>query len=256
MRIPLIVGNWKMNKTASEAVSLVRELLGRLPDLRGVDVVLAPPFTALESVRGALGAQPRFELGAQNLHWEDQGAFTGEISGPMLKDLGCRYVIVGHSERRTGFGERDEEVRKKIRAALRHGLKPILCVGESSAERDAGRTESVVIGQLEGALADRSPQEVAQVTVAYEPVWAIGTGTAATPDQAAAVHRTLRRQLTKNWSADVGEAVRVLYGGSVTPQNIEPFLESDEIDGALVGGACLIPESFATIACVARARHV
>lgn len=255
MRTPLIVGNWKMNKTASEAASLVRELIGRLPDLRGVEVVLAPPFTALETVRATLGPRSPVGLGAQNLHWEDSGAFTGEVSGPMLKDLGCTYVIVGHSERRTRFGERDEDIGKKIRAALKHGLNPILCVGESSAERRAGRTDPVVLGQLEAALAERSPQEVVRVTVAYEPVWAIGTGTPATPEHAAAVHRTIRGHLAKRWDAALGEAVRVLYGGSVTPQNVGPLLAVEEIDGALVGGACLIPESFATIARAAQPRR-
>ena len=247
MRRPLIVGNWKMNKTASEAATFIRDLRERVPASPHADVVLAPPFTALESARNALGPSSWIRLGAQNLHWEQHGAFTGEVSAPMLRDLGCRYVIVGHSERRTLFGERDEHIHQKIRAALKHGLSPILCVGESLVDREAGRTESVVTTQLDGSLTGLSVQELATVTIAYEPVWAIGTGRAATTEQAVIAHRSIRLFIETGWNCDIASAIRILYGGSVTPQNVESLLASDAIDGALVGGACLIPDSFATI---------
>ncbi|HXH85202.1 MAG TPA: triose-phosphate isomerase [Nitrospira sp.] len=251
MRTPLIVGNWKMNKTASEARAFVRDLLGTLPSSPKTDIVLAPPFTALESVRTALGASSKIELGAQNLHWENHGAFTGEVSGPMLRDLGCTYVIVGHSERRTLFGEWDGEIHKKVRAALAHGLRPILCVGESLKEREADRTDAIVTEQLSAALAGLTAKELATVTIAYEPVWAIGTGRAATTDQAVAVHRSIRASVAKDWGQDTAAMMRILYGGSVTPQNAESLLSAEEIDGALVGGACLKSDSFATIVAAA-----
>jgi triosephosphate isomerase (TIM) len=252
LRRPLIIGNWKMNKTASEAAALIRDLRERVPASPNADVVLAPPFTALESARNALGPSSWISLGAQNVHWETHGAFTGEVSAPMLCDLGCRYVIVGHSERRTLFGERDESILKKVRAALRHGLSPILCVGESLAERESGRTESVVTTQLDGSLAGLTPQDLAIVTIAYEPVWAIGTGRAATTEQAVTVHRSIRLFIETGWDSKTASTIRILYGGSVTPQNIESLLASDAIDGALVGGACLNTDSFATIVSVAQ----
>jgi triosephosphate isomerase len=236
-----------MNKTASEAASFIRDLHERLPASPNADVVLAPPFTALESTRNAVGPSCWISLGAQNVHWEEHGAFTGEVSAPMLRDLGCRYVIVGHSERRALFGERDQDIQKKVRAALMHGLSPILCVGESLPERETGRTESVVTTQLTGSLAGLSSQDLLTVTIAYEPVWAIGTGRAATTEQAVAVHRSIRLFVETGWNSETASAIRILYGGSVTPQNIEPLLASDAIDGALVGGACLNPDSFATI---------
>ena len=241
-----------MNKTASEAAVLVRQLLNLLPASSVAEIVLAPPFTALEAVRSVLGSSSRIELGAQNLHWEPQGAFTGEISGPMLRDLGCRYVIVGHSERRTLFCERDEDIRKKVRAALTQGLRPILCVGELLTEREAAETERVVMRQLSTALDSLTPREMENVTIAYEPVWAIGTGRAATTEQAVSVHRTIRSFLSKSSNSEVASTVRILYGGSVTPQNAASLLEADEIDGALVGGACLKADSFATIASAAK----
>ena len=237
-----------MNKTASEASAFVPQLLDRLPRPLHCELVLAPPFTALASVRIALGASSQIGLAAQNLYWESHGAFTGEVSGPMLRDLGCRYVIVGHSERRTLFGERDEDVRKKVTAALTHGLHPILCVGESLAERDSGRTESIVTTQLKEALADRSEEELSRITIAYEPVWAIGTGRAATVEQAVVVHCFIRNLIATGWNQKIASTMRILYGGSVTPQNIDSLLTADDIDGALVGGACLNPDSFATIA--------
>ena len=255
MRRPLIIGNWKMNKTASEAAAFIRDLRERVAASPNADVVLAPPFTALESARNALGPSSWISLGAQNLHWEQYGAFTGEVSAPMLRDLGCRYVIVGHSERRTLFGERDENIQKKVRAALRHGLSPILCVGESLEEREAGRTESVVTAQLNGSLAGLTTRDLATVTIAYEPVWAIGTGRAATTEQAVTVHRSIRLFMETGWDSKTASAIRILYGGSVTPQNIEPLLASDAIDGALVGGACLHPGSFATIISIAQTQR-
>ena len=251
MRTPLIVGNWKMNKTASEAARFVRELTGRIPPSRSIELVIAPPFTSLESSRAALGSSPVLRLAAQNLFWEDQGAFTGEISAPMLHDLGCRYVILGHSERRSMFGEQDETIVKKMRAAMRHGLLPILCVGESLGQRESGQTEAVLMEQLGGSLAKLSAEDMAAVSIAYEPVWAIGTGKAATPKQAIETHRAIRRFLSTTWTPATADATRILYGGSVTPLNIASFLESDQIDGALVGGACLQVEAFATIAAVA-----
>lgn len=255
MRTPLIVGNWKMNKTASEAAAFIRDLLERLPASPNAEVVLAPPFTALESASRALGPDAWIGLGAQNLHWEQQGAFTGEVSAPMLRELGCRYVILGHSERRTLFGERDEAIQKKIRTALREGLSPILCVGESLAEREAGQTETVVTTQLNGSLAGLTQQDLATVTIAYEPVWAIGTGRAATTEQAVAVHRSIRLFVETGWNHETATAIRILYGGSVTPQNAESLLASDTIDGALVGGACLNPDSFATIVRIAQTQR-
>lgn len=241
-----------MHKTASEASFFVQALQKQLPAaLTRTDIVLAPPFTALESVRTALGPSSWIGLGAQNLHWESQGAFTGEISGSMLRALGCRYVIIGHSERRTLFGERDPDVQKKVRAALTHNLRPILCVGESLAEREGGRTGTVVTSQLQGALNQVTAEDLASITIAYEPVWAIGTGRAATAEQAVEVHQSIRAYIATNWNQATASAARVIYGGSVTPQNIASLLASDAIDGALVGGACLNPESFATIARVA-----
>lgn len=254
MRTLLIVGNWKMNKTASEAASFVRELTQRLPgSSEAVELVVAPPFTALESVRTVLGRSSAVRLGAQNMCWKDHGAYTGEISAPMLKDLGCRYVILGHSERRTLFGEQNDDIHRKILASLTHGLRPILCIGESLDQRENGMTEQVLIQQLKGCLSGLAPDAMAAVSIAYEPVWAIGTGKAATTDQAVASHHTIRRFLTDSWSSSVADATRILYGGSVTPQNIESLLSSDQIDGALIGGACLQVESFVTIARVASA---
>ncbi len=255
MRTTLIVGNWKMNKTASEAARFVRELTNVLPKDSAVEIVLAPPFTALESVRTALGSSSHLGLSAQNMHWEAQGAFTGEISGPMIRDLGCSYVILGHSERRALFGERDGDVQKKVRAALTHGLRPVLCVGETLEERESGRTEPVVTGQVAAALNGLSDQEMDNVTIAYEPVWAIGTGRAATVEQAVAVHRAIRRRIAAAWNQDRAARVRILYGGSVTPQNAASLLSEPDIDGALVGGACLKTDSFATIALAAKNRH-
>ncbi len=251
MRTRFIVGNWKMNKTATEAVAFVHRLTQELPRLEGIQVGFTPPFTALQATRDALGSNPPFLLGAQNLHWEDKGAFTGEVSGPMLKDLGCEFVLVGHSERRQYFGDQDAWTNKKVVAALRHGLKPILCVGETLQERDTEQTDLVIERQLRAGLAGIDGEGLGAVTIAYEPVWAIGTGRAATPQQAVPVHRAIRRIVGELGGPDSAQRLRILYGGSVTPHNIADFLASEEIDGALVGGACLDPVSFATLAKVA-----
>jgi triosephosphate isomerase (TIM) len=237
-----------MNKTASEASVLVREFLRRCPPRPEVRIGLAPPFTALHSVREALVADSAYQLGAQDLFWEDKGAFTGEVSGPMLKDLGCRFVIIGHSERRQYFGEQDEGTNKKVGAALRNDLEAILCVGETLAEREAGQTNGVVARQLMNGLAGVDKQHMGRVVIAYEPIWAIGTGRAATPEQAMAVHRVLRQAVQERWNVETADALIILYGGSVTPHNLASFLSCEEIDGALVGGACLDPASFATLA--------
>jgi triosephosphate isomerase (TIM) len=254
VRTPLIVGNWKMNKTASEAAAFARELVQRNLTSPAIEIVIAPPFTALDSVHRALGTSSSIGLAGQNLHWEDRGAYTGEISALMLKDLGCQYVILGHSERRALFGERDDAIQKKLAAAFRHELKPILCVGESLDEREAGRTTEIITGQLKGSLTGLNTTQLAMLTIAYEPVWAIGTGKAASPEQAIPVHQTIRRFLQQEWSSAIAQGTRILYGGSVTPQNVTSFLASDEIDGALVGGACLQVESFASITALAQKR--
>jgi triosephosphate isomerase len=253
-RPPLIVGNWKMHKTIPEATEFVHQLTEYLGDdvSRGPSTVLAPPFTALFSVAQAIKGRP-YLLGAQDLYWEDQGAFTGEVSGGMLKDVGCRYVIVGHSERRRYFGETDAMVRKKAAAALRHELRPIVCIGETSEQRSSGQTHDVLSRQLTEALAGLDKDQAEDIAVAYEPVWAIGSGRAATPEQADESHRHVRSQLLGIWGPDAGTRVPILYGGSVVPENIGELLAIAEVDGALVGGACLDPALFAKIIQIAGA---
>ncbi|MFM8551096.1 MAG: triose-phosphate isomerase [Nitrospiraceae bacterium] len=255
MRKRLIVGNWKLHKTASEAAAFVYRLSSLAQATDDVEVVLAPPFTALQAAAQAELPTFPFELAAQNVFWEDQGAFTGEVSAPMVKELGCRYVILGHSERRRLFSEQDEGINKKVQTALHHGLRPILCIGETLAEREASQTDCIVTQQLLRGLDGVAGKSLASVAIAYEPVWAIGTGRAATPAQAAAVHTTLRTALGERWSAKEAEPVRILYGGSVTPENAGQFLAVREIDGALVGRACLDPQSFATILAAAHVRR-
>ena len=245
MRRHLIVANWKMNKTDAEAASYVRRLAARARQTAKVEIVLAPPFTAL-SVTSLLAAR-RFAFAAQDLHWEDTGAFTGEISAPMLKALGCAYVIIGHSERRRLFGEDDAAVNKKVLAAIRHGLRPIFCIGESLAERKRGQTTRVVTRQLRQGLREVSATAARHLTIAYEPVWAIGTGNAASPAQIHTAHTTIRTCLAKKWGARAADRIRILYGGSVNTDNVTAFLESPEVDGALVGNACLDPRTFAKI---------
>ena len=245
MRTPLIAGNWKMHKTVREAHDLAAGLKTRLAGVAGVDVVVCPPFTALADVGRVLAGSP-IELGAQDLHWEPQGAFTGEISAPMLWDLGCTYVIVGHSERRRLLGEDDEAVRRKVAAALANELIPILCVGESLDEREAGRTERIVQTQARIATLNVTPDQASQLVIAYEPVWAIGTGQPATGGEANRVAGLIRGWL-RGWFGDAAGSMRLLYGGSVTPATMGEFARQPEIDGALAGGASLDAEAFAGI---------
>ena len=235
-----------MHKTAAEAVTFVHQFRHALGPHVSVEVLILPPFTSLHGIQEVLRPDDRFSLGAQDLHWESDGAYTGEISGLMLKALGCRAVLIGHSERRRLFGETHAHVNKKLKAALRQNLAPILCVGETLEEREAGHTESVVKAQLLHGLRDVPADHVTDVTVAYEPIWAIGTGRAATVQQAEEVHASLRAILRAEW-ANVGTETRIIYGGSVSPHNAREFFESNEINGALVGNACLEPESFAKI---------
>jgi len=242
VRVPIIAGNWKMHKTVKEAAAFVAQV-GNRADIAGVEAVLCAPFTALAALADAVRGT-RLQIGAQNLHWEDSGAYTGEISGAMLRDLGVRYVIVGHSERRQYFGETDETVGRKVRAALRHGLVPIVCVGEKLEEREAGRTKDVCRTQTEAALAGLTAEEVAGLVVAYEPVWAIGTGRNATAEDANDVIGFIRGVIAERFGLPAAERIRIQYGGSVKPDNIRDFMCQPHIDGALVGGASLDPESF------------
>lgn len=245
-RLPFIAGNWKMNKTVEEATGLVRELKTSLSGVKDVEVAVAPPFTALYSVSQELmGSSIR--LAAQNVFYEEKGAFTGEISPLMLKAIGCQYVIIGHSERRQFFGETDETVNRKMKVALTHGLNPIFCIGETLKEREEGKTFSVIRRQIEGGLQGLGENEMKGVVIAYEPVWAIGTGKTATPEQAEEVHRFIRERLEKLYSPEIARGVRIQYGGSVTPENIRGLMGQEDIDGALVGGASLKAESFSRI---------
>jgi len=245
-RLPFIAGNWKMNKTVGEAVDLVRELKTALSGVEEVEVAVAPPYTALFAVYKELEGSP-IRLAAQNLYWEEKGAFTGEISPIMLKEAGCHYVIIGHSERRQFFGETDETVNRRIQAALVHNLKVIFCIGETLKEREGGKTFPVIERQIGGGLKGLGDQEVRNTVIAYEPVWAIGTGKTATPEQAEEVHRFIRGKLEKLYSGAVSEGIRIQYGGSVTPENIKGLMKQPDIDGALVGGASLKAESFSKI---------
>jgi len=245
-RLPFMAGNWKMNKTVGEALDLVRELKAAISGVKAVEVAVAPPFTALCAVRKELEGSS-IHLAAQNIYWEEKGAFTGEVSPLMLKEVGCHYVIIGHSERRQFFGETDETVNRRIRAALAQGLKVIFCMGETLKEREEGKTFSVIERQLEGGLKGLGDQEMRNMVVAYEPVWAIGTGKTATPEQAEEVHRFIRGKIEKLYSREVSEEMRIQYGGSVTPENVKGLMNQPNIDGALVGGASLKAESFSKI---------
>jgi triosephosphate isomerase len=245
-RRKVVAGNWKMNKTVPEALALVRELKGLVASAQNVEVVVAPPFVALHAVAQEL-AGSNIRLAAQNCHWEASGAFTGEVSASMLKDVGCTYVILGHSERRQFFGETDETVNKRTRAALKAGLIPIVCVGETLAEREANRTLEVVERQVAGALAGFSASEVAGFVLAYEPVWAIGTGRTATSEQAQEVHAAIRAQLGRLYDGATAGQVRIQYGGSVKPDNAAELMGKPDVDGALVGGASLKAGDFAAI---------
>jgi triosephosphate isomerase len=248
MRIPFIAGNWKMNTTATEAERLVLEMLEKLDKIEGVEKVLCPPFVSLVGVSMMLQSSS-IRLGAQNMHFETKGAYTGEISPLMLREL-CEFVILGHSERRWYFGETDEIVNKKVRAALANNLKPILCVGERLAENEAGKTEAVVNRQVTAALngVDALVLNIAKnLVIAYEPVWAIGTGKAASDKQAAATIQFIRDVVARLWNKSMAQDLRILYGGSVTGANIAEFVSQPEIDGALVGGASLKTEEFVAI---------
>ncbi|MEE9497028.1 MAG: triose-phosphate isomerase [Desulfobacterales bacterium] len=245
-RVPLVAGNWKMFKTCPEAVETARQLVQLLSDATGVEVMIAPPFTALSPVSDALN-ESNISLGAQNLFWEKEGAYTGEISPAMLVSAGCRYVIIGHSERRQYFGENDGTVNKKIKAALNARLIPILCIGESENERESDRTFSVLDKQIKIGLKDLVSKDLDRMILAYEPVWAIGTGKTATSDQAQEVHQFLRSLLEKSFGTTFSQLIRILYGGSVKPDNISELMAMPDIDGALVGGASLDPDTFSKI---------
>jgi len=247
VRTPIVVGNWKMHATRAEARELARAVRDGLRRARGVEVAVCPPFTALEAVGEVLHGSS-IALGAQTCHWEERGAFTGEIALPMLAELGCRLVLLGHSERRHLFREPDEEIGRKVRACLAHGLTPVLCLGETAEERRQGLTFTVVEGQLRAGWSGLAAEELGRCLVAYEPVWAIGTGVNATPAQAAEVHGYLRGLVSELGSKDVAQAVRILYGGSAKPENAAELTTAPDIDGLLVGGASLVAASFVAIA--------
>src|SRR3990172_1263514 len=246
MRTPVIAGNWKMYKTAEEAAAFVREFLPLVVGLGGVEIVLAPAFRSLAAV-AALTRGTNVGVASQNLHFAEEGAYTAEVSPRMVRDTGAGYAIVGHSERRQLFAETDDTVNRKVRAALAAGLVPIMCLGETLAERESGRTIEVVERQLRAGLAEVPESAAGKILLAYEPVWAIGTGKTATPGQAQEVHAFLRATLKTIWGNAAGNSVRILYGGSVKPGNIAELMASDDIDGALVGGASLSPGPFAEI---------
>ncbi len=243
IRKKLIAGNWKMNKTPADGVALVTELVTALGKQTDVDVVVCPPFTGLESAAKALDGST-IKLGAQNMHFEASGAFTGEVSAPMLRAIFATHVILGHSERRTLFGEQDAFINKKVIAALKNQLRPILCVGETLAEREAGTTLKVVQTQVEAGLEGVSKEQAATIVIAYEPVWAIGTGKVATTDQAQEVHAYIRGLLVKLYGDAIAQRVRILYGGSMKPANAPELLSQKDIDGGLIGGASLEARSF------------
>jgi triosephosphate isomerase len=246
MRKPVIAGNWKMHKTAAETVQFLEKLAPMVAGAQHAEVVVCPAFVHLPAAVEA-ARRTNIEIGAQDVFWLKEGAYTGEVSAPMLASLGCRWVIVGHSERRQYFGENDESVFKKTSAALEAGLKPIVCVGERLEQREGGLTESVLAEQFAGSLAGLTPEEFARVSIAYEPVWAIGTGKTATPEIAAAAHRFLRERIRAKFGHDAAASCRILYGGSVKPENIQSLMAQPELDGALVGGASLEAASFAAI---------
>jgi len=246
MRKPIIAGNWKMYKNVAESIALTNGIKRAVYDIDNVDIVLCPPFTSLSDVKDLI-LDTNIALGAQNIYWEKEGAFTGEVSAGMLKSAGCSYVIVGHSERRAYFGETNESVNKKVKAALGEGLIPIMCVGEKLNEKEAGKTFDVISGHVENGLTDISAQDISKVIIAYEPVWAIGTGKNATAEQAEEVHKFIRGLLSKKYGKEISEVIRIQYGGSVKPANAEELMKEQDIDGALVGGASLKEDSFVDI---------
>ncbi len=241
MRRPMITANWKMNKTVSEAIEFVNVFLSAVKDINDRDIVIAPPFTALYAVAGAIKGS-NIKISAQNVSFEEKGAFTGEVSPLMLKDVGCDFVIIGHSERRQYFGESDEILNKKTKIALKNGLDVIFCIGETLRQREDGMTFNVLSRQLSEGLKD---VDLSRVVIAYEPVWAIGTGKTATPEQAQETHAYIRNELRT--FSEIADSLRILYGGSVTPENIDSLMACPDVDGALVGGASLKPDSFERI---------
>jgi triosephosphate isomerase len=246
MRKPLMAGNWKMYKTPAETHAFFEAFKPKVADAVDCDIVICPPFPDLHAaVKEADGSN--VAIGAQNLHWGKEGAVTGEVSGHMLQAVGCTWVIIAHSERRQYFGETEADVVRKTQAALEYSLNPIVCVGERLEERESGRTEDVLGEQFDGGIAPLTPEQFAKISIAYEPVWAIGTGKTATPEIAAAAHRFIRGKVEAKFGKAAAEAVRILYGGSVKPDNVKRLMSEEEIDGALVGGASLDPNSFAAI---------
>jgi triosephosphate isomerase len=245
-RKPVIAGNWKMFKSQAEVISTVENLRELVEGTDDVEVVVCPTYTSLSAAANALRGSS-IGLGAQDVHWEKEGAFTGEISAEMLLDVGCQYVIIGHSERRQYFGETDETVSRKLQKLLQTSLTPIVCVGETLEEREAGRVEEVVLGQLERALVGLTAESLFRIIIAYEPVWAIGTGRTATPEVAEEVHSMIRDWLSRAYSEEFADGIRILYGGSVKPGNVAELMAQPDIDGALVGGASLDAQSFAQL---------
>jgi triosephosphate isomerase len=255
MRKKIVAANWKMNMTQREAERFIDSLVLELEDVRDVDVVIIPPFTILSKVAELLEKKAQsIKVGAQNMYWERNGAFTGEISAAMLRDLFIHYVVLGHSERRTLFGETDEIVNRKVRAALDASLKPIVCIGETLEQRDKGNVQKILSIQLQGSLKGLSDKELQETVLAYEPVWAIGTGRNATPEQAQEAHAFIRRIVREMSDEVTADRIRIQYGGSVKPENARDLMTQPDIDGALVGGASLDPRSFAEIVKAARER--
>ncbi len=246
MRKTIIAGNWKMYKTLKEGQELVVGLRRDLFQIEDVDIIVCPPYTLLAYLADALETS-NIAIGGQDVYWQDEGAFTGEISPLMLKDIGCKFVIIGHSERRQYFGETNESVNKKIKAALKHGLTPIVCVGETLSQREAGQTFKVFDDQIANGLKEMTAEEVLKIIIAYEPVWAIGTGKTATAAQAQEAQKYIRDLLRKMYNSEVADTVRIQYGGSVKPENIVELMNQPDVDGALVGGASLKAETFAEI---------
>lgn len=247
MRKPVIAGNWKLNKTSTEAIELVKSLMPRLEGINETEIIIAPVFTVLSQIKTAL-ANSSVKLAAQDCFWEDEGAFTGEVSPKMLIDAGCTHVIIGHSERRQYFSETDDTVNKKLAAAIMGGLVPIFCIGETLAERESAETFTVLRKQITGGLAGIAADIAGKIIIAYEPVWAIGTGKTATSTQAQEAHQFVRSLLFELYGETVANEMRILYGGSVKPENAKELLNQQDIDGALVGGASLDADSFASIA--------
>ncbi len=243
MRKKIIAGNWKMNKTGAEAATFARDLKVKTLNINKTEIVVCPPFTAIDAVYSIL-KESRIRVGAQNVHWEAAGAYTGEVSAVMIEAAGCKYVIIGHSERRQYFGETDETVNKKIKQTLTTSLSPIVCIGETLEQRQAGQTEAIVQQQIRIGLAGLSKEQMQRIVLAYEPVWAIGTGVTATPQQAEQVHRFIRQLLAEMFDRSIADGTVILYGGSVKPDNIQELLNEPDIDGGLIGGASLKVDSF------------